>query len=87
MSIIDDKDILLANINDDGTVLDPYTEDYVQNVKYHSKKSWGIGAWANVDIVLAWFSALAAVITSILWLKKSPKDEINNKSDVLILKI
>jgi hypothetical protein len=88
MSIIDDKDILLVNINssgnsdDDGTVLDPYTEDDVQNVKYHSKKSGGIGAGAIVGIVLACVAALAAVITAILCLKKSPNSTTNIDSDV-----
>ena len=91
MSIIDDKDILLVNINssgnsDDGTVLDPYTEDDVQNVKYHSKKSGGIGAGAIVGIVLACVAALAAVITAILCLKKSPKEEVNNNSDIVHIK-
>ena len=88
MSIIDDKDILLVNINkngnsdDDGTALDPYTEDDVQNVKYHSKKSGGIGAGAIVGIVLACVAALAAVITAILCLKKSPNSTTNIDSDV-----
>ena len=88
MSIIDDKDILLVNINkngnsdDDGTALDPYTEDDVQNVKYHYKKSGGIGAGAIVGIVLACVAALAAVITAILCLKKSPNSTTNIDSDV-----
>ena len=89
MSIIDDKDILLVNINnngnnnDDGTVLYPYTEDDVQNVKYHYKKSGGIGAGAIVCIVLACVAALAAVITAILCLKKSPNSTTNIDSDVV----
>ena len=89
MSIIDDKDILLVNINkngnsdDDGTALDPYTEDDVQNVKYHYKKSGGIGAGAIVGIVLACVAALAAVITAILCLKKSPNSTMNNESDIV----
>ena len=88
MSIIDDKDILLVNINkngnndDNGTILDPYIEDDVQNVKYHYKKSGGIGAGAIVCIVLACVAALAAVITAILCLKKSPNSTTNIDSDV-----
>ena len=88
MSIIDDKDILLVNINkngnndDNGTILDPYIEDDVQNVKYHYKKSGGIGAGAIVGIVLACVAALAAVITAILCLKKSPNSTTNIDSDV-----
>ena len=88
MSIIDDKDILLVNINkngnndDNGTILDPYIEDDVQNVKYHYKKSGGIGAGAIVGIVLACAAALAAVITAILCLKKSPNSTTNIDSDV-----
>ena len=87
MSIIDDKDILLVNINkngnndDNGTILDPYIEDDVQNVKYHYKKSGGIGAGAIVGIVLACVAALAAVITAILCLKKSPNSTTNIDSD------
>ena len=91
MSIIDNKDILLVNINSsgsngDGTVLNPYTEDDEQNIKYHSKKSGGIGAGAFVGIVLACVVALAAVITAILCLKKSPNDTINNNSDIVKIK-
>ena len=89
ISIIDDKDILLVNFNsngnndDNGTILDPYIEDDVQNVKYHYKKSGGIGAGAIVGIVLACVAALAAVITAILCLKKSPNSTTNIDSDVV----
>ena len=88
ISIIDDKDILLVNFNsngnndDNGTILDLYIEDDVQNVKYHYKKSGGIGAGAIVGIVLACVAALAAVITAILCLKKSPNSTTNIDSDV-----
>ena len=86
MSIIDDKDILLVNFNsngknDNGTILDSYIEDDVQNVKYHYKKSGGIGAGAIVGIVLACVAALAAVITAILCLKKSPNSTTKIDSD------
>ena len=88
MSIIDDNEILLVNINnsgndDDGTVLNPSKEDDVQNVKYFSKKSGGIGAGAIVGIVLACAAALAAVITTILCLKKSPNSTTSNDSDMV----
>ena len=89
MSIVD-NDILLVNIKDSdsdegGAVLDPNTEDDVQNFRY-PKKSGGIGAGAIVGIVLACVVALAAVITAILCLKKSPNHTNNNESDVVDIK-
>ena len=85
MSIVD-NDILLVNINnsdgeEDGAVLDPDTAGDVPNYRY-SKKSGGIGAGAIVGIVLACVAALAAVITAILCLKKSPNSTTNIDSDV-----
>ena len=88
MSINDNK-ILLVNIdeanNEDGTVLDPYTEDDVQ-VKNYSKKSGGIGAGAIVGIVIACVAVLAAVLTTILCLKKSPNNISNNNTDIVNIK-
>ena len=89
MSIVD-NDILLVNIKDSdsdegGAVLDPNTEDDVQNFRY-PKKSGGIGAGAIVGIVLACVVALAAVITAILCLKKSPNHTIKNESEVVVIK-
>ena len=87
MSIVD-NDILLVNIKDSdegGAVLDPNTEDDVQNFRY-PKKSGGIGAGAIVGIVLACVVALAAVITAILCLKKSPNHTISNESEVVVIK-
>jgi hypothetical protein len=89
MSIVD-NDILLVNIKDSdsdegGAVLDTNTEDDVQNFRY-PKKSGGIGAGAIVGIVLACVVALAAVITAILCLKKSPNHTISNESEVVVIK-
>ena len=89
MSIVD-NDILLVNIKDSdsdegGAVLDPNTEDDVQNFR-NLKKSGGIGAGAIVGIVIACVVALAAVITAILCLKKSPNHANNNESDVVDIK-
>ena len=87
MSIVD-NDILLVNIKDideGGAILDPNTEDDVQNFRY-PKKSGGIGAGAIVGIVLACVVTLAAVITAILCLKKSPNHTISNESEVVVIK-
>ena len=89
MSIVD-NDILLVNIKDSdsdegGAVLDTNTEDDVQNFRY-PKKSGGIGAGAIVGIVIACVVALAAVITAILCLKKSPNHTISNESEVVVIK-
>ena len=89
MSIVD-NDILLVNIKDSdsdegGAVLDPNTEDDVQNFRY-PKKSGGIGAGAIVGIVIACVVALAAVITANLCLKKSPNHTNHNESDLVDIK-
>ena len=88
MSIIDDKDILLVNINSSAsngnrTVLEPNTEDDVQNFKYYFKKSGGIGAGAIVGIVLACVVAFVAAITTSLCLKKSLNNVINDNTDMV----
>ena len=89
MSIIEEGILLVNfgnNTNGSQAVYYPDSDSEISGARYHFKKSKGIGAGGIVAIVLASVAVLAALIGTIYYLRKSPKNTNNNETTEFAIK-
>jgi hypothetical protein len=89
MSIIEEGILLVNfgnNTNGSQAIYYPDSDSEVSGARYHFKKSKGIGAGGIVAIVLASVAVLAALIGTIYYLRKSPKNKNNNETTEFAIK-